>query len=37
MRAMVEPGAVGEAFNVANEKPITQAEFVQAVAAAPGN
>jgi nucleoside-diphosphate-sugar epimerase len=36
MRAMEEPGAVGEAFNVANEKPITQAEFVQAVAAAAG-
>jgi nucleoside-diphosphate-sugar epimerase len=36
LRAMDEPGAVGEAFNVANEKPLTQAEFVQAVAAAAG-
>lgn len=36
MRAMEEPAAVGEAFNVANERPITQAEFVQAVAAAAG-
>ena len=36
VRAMEEPGAIGEAFNVANEKPITQAEFVQAVAAAAG-
>ena len=36
LRAMDEPDAVGEAFNVANEKPITQAEFVQAVASAAG-
>jgi len=36
LRAMEEPGAVGEAFNVANEKPITQAEFVQAMATAAG-
>jgi 2'-hydroxyisoflavone reductase len=36
LRAMDEPGAVGEAFNVANEKPLTQAEFVQAVAVAAG-
>jgi len=36
MRAMEEPAAVGEAFNVANERPITQYEFVQAVAAAAG-
>lgn len=36
LRAMDEPDAVGEAFNVANEKPITQAEFIQAVAAAAG-
>ena len=36
LRAMEEPAAVGEAFNVANEKPITQAEFVQAMAAAAG-
>ncbi len=36
MRAMEEPAAVGEAFNVANDRPITQAEFVQAVVAAAG-
>jgi nucleoside-diphosphate-sugar epimerase len=36
LRAMDEPAAVGEAFNVANEKPLTQAEFVQAVATAAG-
>jgi 2'-hydroxyisoflavone reductase len=36
MRAMDEPDAAGEAFNVANEKPMTQAEFLQAVAAASG-
>jgi 2'-hydroxyisoflavone reductase len=36
LRAMDEPDAVGEAFNVANEKPITQAEFIQAIAAAAG-
>ena len=36
LRAMDEPAAVGEAFNVANEKPLTQAEFVQAVAVAAG-
>jgi nucleoside-diphosphate-sugar epimerase len=36
LRAMDEPDAVGEAFNVANEKPVTQAEFIQAVAAAAG-
>jgi nucleoside-diphosphate-sugar epimerase len=34
--AMEEPAAVGEAFNVANEKAITQAEFVHAMAAAAG-
>ena len=33
---MDEPAAAGEAFNVANEKPITQFEFVQAMAAAAG-
>ena len=33
---MEEPAAAGEAFNVANEKPITQFEFVQAMAAAAG-
>jgi nucleoside-diphosphate-sugar epimerase len=36
VRAMDEPAAVGEAFNVANDRPITQAEFVQAVTAAAG-
>jgi len=36
LRAMEEPDAVGEAFNVANEKPITQAEFIQAMAVAAG-
>lgn len=36
LAAMEEPDAVGEAFNVANEKPITQAEFIQAVVAAAG-
>ena len=34
MRAMEEPDAAGEAFNVANERAITQAEFIQAMAAA---
>ena len=36
LRAMEEPDATGEAFNVANEKPMTQAEFLQAVVAASG-
>jgi nucleoside-diphosphate-sugar epimerase len=36
VRAMEEPAAEGEAFNVANDRPITQAEFVQAVVAAAG-
>ena len=36
LRAMDEPDAAGEAFNVANEKPMTQAEFLQAVVAASG-
>src|SRR6266446_5606408 len=36
LRAMDEPDAVGEAFNVANEKPVTQFEFLQAMAAAAG-
>ncbi len=36
VRALTEPGAVGEAFNVANEKPLTQLEVVQALAAAAG-
>src|SRR5262245_28511530 len=36
LRAMEEPDAAGEAFNVANERPITQAEFVQAIITAAG-
>ncbi len=36
VRAMDEPDAVGEAFNVANERPLTQAELLQAMAAAAG-
>ncbi len=36
VRALTEPGAVGEAFNLANEKPLTQLEVVQALAAAAG-
>jgi nucleoside-diphosphate-sugar epimerase len=36
LRAMEEPDAAGEAFNVANERAITQAEFIQAMATAAG-
>jgi 2'-hydroxyisoflavone reductase len=36
LRAMEEPDAAGEAFNVANEKPMTQAEYLQAIVAASG-
>jgi nucleoside-diphosphate-sugar epimerase len=36
VRAMEHPGAVGEAFNIGNEKPITQVEMVRAMAAAAG-
>ena len=36
IRAMEEPDAAGEAFNVANEKPMTQAEYTQAIVAATG-
>lgn len=36
LRAMTEENAVGEAFNVANERAVTQAELVQALAAAAG-
>jgi len=36
VRAMEEPAAVGEAFNIANDRPITQAEFLQAMGAAAG-
>src|SRR5437764_493818 len=35
-RAMEEPAAAGEPFNVANERPLTQAELVHAMAAAEG-
>jgi len=34
LAAMTVPDAEGEAFNIANEKPITQLEFVHALAAA---
>lgn len=36
LKALTEPGAVGESFNVANEKPITQFELVQALSEAAG-
>lgn len=36
LRAMQHPGAEGEAFNIGNEKPLTQVEFVRALAAAAG-
>ena len=36
MRAMTDPAAVGDAFNVANDKPLTQLEVVQAMCAAAG-
>ena len=36
MRAMADPAAVGQSFNVANERPVTQLEFVQALAKATG-
>jgi 2'-hydroxyisoflavone reductase len=36
VRALDAPDAEGEAFNVANERPITQAEFLQAITAASG-
>jgi nucleoside-diphosphate-sugar epimerase len=34
LKAMVEPAAVGHAFNIANPRPISQAEVVEAVAKA---
>jgi nucleoside-diphosphate-sugar epimerase len=34
LAAISKPVAAGEAFNIANEKPLTQAELVQALAAA---
>ncbi len=36
MRVMEEPSAVGHAFNIANMRPITQTEAVEAFAAAAG-
>src|SRR6266567_9168870 len=36
MRAIEHPGAVGEAFNIGIEKPVTQVEMVRAMAAAAG-
>jgi 2'-hydroxyisoflavone reductase len=36
LRAMEEPHAIGHAFNIANPRPVTQAEAVQAFAAAAG-
>lgn len=36
LHAMEHPGAVGESFNIGNEKPLTQVEVVRAMAAAAG-
>jgi nucleoside-diphosphate-sugar epimerase len=36
VRAIEEPQAAGEAFNIGNEKPLTQAEVVRALARAAG-
>ncbi len=36
LKAMVEPNAVGHAFNIANARPVTQTEAVQAMADACG-
>ena len=36
MRAIEHPGAAGEAFNIGNERPITQVEMVRAMATAAG-
>jgi 2'-hydroxyisoflavone reductase len=36
MRAIEHPAAVGEAFNIGNERPVTQVEMVRALAAAAG-
>jgi nucleoside-diphosphate-sugar epimerase len=36
VRALSEPQAAGEAFNIGNEKPMTQAEVVRALARAAG-
>src|SRR5260370_30314795 len=34
LRGMTEPGALGEAFNLGNDRPVTQMELVQALARA---
>src|SRR5579872_5136196 len=36
MRAIEQPNAAGEAFNIGNDRPITQVEMVRAMAAASG-
>jgi 2'-hydroxyisoflavone reductase len=36
LRALVEPRAVGEAFNIGDSKPVTQAEFVEKMARVAG-
>ncbi|MEO7649143.1 MAG: NAD-dependent epimerase/dehydratase family protein [Bryobacteraceae bacterium] len=36
IRSIDEPGAVGEAFNAANDRAVTQSELIQALAAAAG-
>ncbi len=36
IRSMSDPGAVGQAFNIANERPVTQLELINALAKAAG-
>jgi 2'-hydroxyisoflavone reductase len=36
MKVLKEPGAVGHAFNIANSRPLTQAEVLEALASAAG-
>ncbi len=36
IRSMSDPGAVGQSFNIANERPVTQLELVNALAKAAG-
>jgi len=36
MRSIEHPGAAGEAFNIGNERPVTQVEMVRAMATAAG-
>lgn len=36
LRSMTDPGAVGQSFNIANERPVTQLELVNALAKAAG-